>query len=101
ALVRQRMTPTSDKSLAGEHRCFCALLEKHRDLFDSEVHYRFARDWLTLKYHWLGGHRLRVAAGLVRLGLAHPLGTMQRLVQAVPNLGINRAFRRFHAVSRP
>lgn len=99
-LVLQRMTLTTDKSLEDEQRYASALLEKHRDLFDTEEGYRFARDWLELKNRWLAGRRWRFAAGLARLGVAHPVGTMQRLKRALPNLGINRAFRQFHAASK-
>jgi len=96
-LVRQRMTLTADKTLADERRYALALLDKHRDLFGSAVRYRFARDWLELKHHWLARRRLAFTASLLRLGGTHPLGTAQRLVRALPNFGINRAFRRFHA----
>lgn len=99
-LVLQRMTPTTDKSLADEQRYATALLEKHRDLFDTDDGYRFARDWLALKHQWLAGRRLRFATGLARLGIAHPVNTVRRLLRALPNFGINRAFRQFHAAPK-
>jgi glycosyltransferase involved in cell wall biosynthesis len=96
-LVIQTMKATLDKSLAGEAFFAISLIDKHRDLFESEPDYLFARNWVALKHHWLANRRLRFAAGLARLGLTRPAGTGQRLLGALPNLGLNRAFRRFHA----
>jgi glycosyltransferase involved in cell wall biosynthesis len=95
--VIQTMKATVDKSIAGEALFAMALIDKHHDLFESEADYLFARDWLGLKHHWLANRRLRFAAGLARLGLARPAFTGRRLTAALPNLGLNRAFRRFHA----
>lgn len=99
-MVLQHMTPTTDKSLKDEQRYAGALLEKHRDLFDSEQSYRFARDWLELKHHWLAGRRWRFATGLARVSVAHPVITAERLLLALPNFGINRAFRQFHSAPK-
>lgn len=99
-LVRQQMTPTADKSLADEQRYALDLIDKHRDLFDGDEGYRFARDWITLKHLWLKGEQLGFAAGLARLGATHPVSTTQRLLRALPNLALNRAFRQFHAAPK-
>lgn len=99
-LVHQRMTLTADKTLADERRYALAVIDKHRDLFASAARYRFARDWLELKHDWLARRRLAFAARLLRLGANHPVGTTQRLLRALPNFGINRAFRQFHAAPR-
>ena len=96
-LVIQTMKATLDKSLAGEAFFAMSLIDKHRDLFESEPDYLFARNWVALKHDWLANHWLRFAAGLARLGLTRPAGTGRRLLGALPNLGLNRAFRRFHA----
>ena len=96
-LVVQTMTATVDKSLAREQFFAMEFLDKHRDLFESEAEYLFARNWAAIKHHWLANRRLRFAAGLARLGFAHPACTGRRLMGALPNLGLNRAFRRFHA----
>lgn len=95
-LVTQTLTATPEKSLEDEKRYRLALIDKHREVFDDERHYRFSREWAETKYVWLGGDRLSFARRLVRSGLGHPLLTWQRIRLALPTLEGNRAFARFH-----
>lgn len=94
-LVTQTMTRTSDKSLDDEKRWSLALIDKHRDVFLSEGEQTFCRDWVELRYAWLGARRGEFARRLARLAARHPARTWQRLRLALPNLGGNRALGRF------
>lgn len=95
-LVTQTMTRTSDKSLADEERWTLAVIDKHRDFFDSDDRYRFCREWIELRYDWIGRRRGRFAGRLLRLGAWHPALTWQRLSLALPNAAGNRALGRLH-----
>lgn len=95
-LVTQTLTRTSDKSLAGELTYKLRLVDKHRGEFDNPGHYRYCREWLIAKHHWLAGHRLRFSAYMAKAAITHPLHTWQRLRLALPTLAGNRAFSRFH-----
>ncbi len=94
-LVTQHMTGTSDKSLDTLRELFLTVVDKHRSMFGSDMVYRFSRRWFSLKYDWLAGRRTRFAAGIVALGLGHPVLTWRRIRMAIPNLAHNRAFSRF------
>jgi glycosyltransferase involved in cell wall biosynthesis len=95
-LVLQSMTKTTDKDLAQEKQYTLAMLEKHRDLFEDESLYEFCREWVELKHLWLGDERAALAVLLAQLGLRRPSLTFRRLYNALPSVGGNRAFRRFH-----
>ena len=95
-LVTQTMTKTSEKSLASEEHFNLALIDKHRDFFDSEAQYHFCREWVELRYDWIARRRGSFAARLLRLGASHPALTWQRLRLALPNAAGNRALGRLH-----
>lgn len=95
-LVVQNMTRSMDKSLTGEKKFMLMLLDKHRDVADRAGLYDFCRRWIDIKQAWLEGRKAAFIGALVGLALRHPLQTARRLALAVPNIGINRAFGRFH-----
>ncbi len=95
-LVLQNMTKSLDKSLAGEKKFMLMLLDKHRDVADRAGLYDFCHRWIDIKHAWLEGRKVAFIEALVGLALRHPLQTARRLVLAVPNIGLNRAFGRFH-----
>lgn len=95
-LVVQRMTKTFDKSLADERRYMLMLLDKHQDVPNKYGMYDFCRRWIDIKQAWLEGHKLAFAFNLMSVVVIHPWLTFRRLVLALPNLGLNLAFGRFH-----
>jgi hypothetical protein len=90
------MTKTTEKSLAEEFRNILILMNKHRAFFDQAGQYEFCLTWLYAKKAWLEGGLGRFARTMVPLAFSHPIWTMNRLLLAVPNIGNNRAFSRFH-----
>lgn len=98
-LVIQTMTKTFDKSLQEEYRNMRRLLEKHRDFLEREGQYEFCCEWLNLKQAWLERRRVAFAMRLLRLALTRPLLTLRRLYIALQNIGVNRAFSRFHGAA--
>ncbi len=94
--VIQTMTKTSDKNLVDEYRYILALMEKHRDVMDRVGQYRFCKRWIAGKQAWL--ERRYVDFGMVigSLAIMNPFLTVRRLALALPNIGLNRAFSRFH-----
>jgi GT2 family glycosyltransferase len=95
-LVVQTMTKTSDKSLAEEYRNTLLLMDKHRDVMDSMGQYGFCRQWIDAKQLWLKSRRTDFALAFLSLSLAHPVLTVSRLARSIPNIGLNRALRRFY-----
>lgn len=95
-LVVQTMNRSSEKSLADERRYMLLLLEKHRDVPDRVGLYSFCCRWVDAKHAWLEGRMIDFLARFLLLALTHPLRSVRRLVLALPNLGLNRAFRYFH-----
>lgn len=95
-LVIQTMTKTSEKSLAEEYRNMLLLLEKHRAIMERAGQYDFCRHWIDAKQAWLEGRRADFVLALSSLALTHPVLTGRRLALALPNIGLNRAFSRFH-----
>jgi len=95
-LVTQTMTSTSEKSLAEEYRNMRILMEKHRALMEEAGQYDFCLRWLDAKQAWLTERRAAFVKELSYLAFRHPLLTVRRLALALPNMGTNRAFSRFH-----
>jgi len=95
-LVRQTMTKTNDKSLADERYHTHLLLNKHRDVADRYGMYNFCQRWIDIKYQWLEGRKFSFAFALMGQVLAHPWLVYRRLMAALPNIGLNKAFSRFH-----
>jgi hypothetical protein len=101
ALVVQSMTKGSDKTLAEEYRNIVALINKHRGLIDRAGEFEFCRDWVYAKQAWLEGRFAEFVRKMAALVFFHPLLTMNRLLLAVPNSGLNTAFKHFHLANRP
>ncbi|WP_085578699.1 glycosyltransferase family 2 protein [Thalassospira mesophila] len=95
-LVSQTMTQTSDKSLEDEHRYMLIIMKKHRDIIEETGQYNFCLRWLEGKQAWLKGDRVRFGYFLIRTALTNPVQTFRRLSESLPNLALNRAFRKFH-----
>lgn len=96
-LVSQKMTKTADKSLRDEYFYMRLLFEKHQAIMEREGEYDFCCKWLKMKQAWLEHHQISFYGQLLKLGLTHPLLTLRRLYTALPSIGLNRAFSRFHA----
>jgi hypothetical protein len=94
--VIQTMTKTPEKSLRDEYCNMRRLMEKHRAIMEREGQYDFCCEWLELKQTWLERRHLDFVRRLFRLSLNNPVLTLRRLYLALPNIGINRAFSRFH-----
>lgn len=99
-LVIQTMTKTSEKNLAEEYRNLLLLMEKHRAIMERAGQYEFCRQWIDAKQAWLEGRRAAFVLALSSLVVTHPILTGRRLAIALPNIGLNRAFSRFHGGSR-
>lgn len=97
-LVIQKMTKTPEKSLENEYENMRILLAKHRNIMEVEGDgvYSFCCDWVQIKYEWLQSKYLAFLAHFLRLMLIHPILTFKRLIMALPNIRVNRAFSRFH-----
>jgi hypothetical protein len=90
------MTKTPEKSLAEEYRNVLVLINKHRGFMDRTGQYEFCLRWVHAKQAWLDGRLGHFARIMASLAFFHPVLTASRLALAVPNLGLNRAFSRFH-----
>ena len=96
-LVIQMMTRTSEKNLVEEYRNMLLLMEKHRAIMDGAGQYDFCRRWIAAKQAWLEGRHTAFVLALSWLALSHPILTGRRLALSLPNVGLNRAFSRFHS----
>src|SRR5262245_51747432 len=95
-LVVQTMTKTSEKTLKEEHRNMIAVLNKHRDIVDRAGEYEFSMRWMEAKQAWLEARLSLFAWRMAGAMLAHPILSLNRMIFAMPNVGLNRAFSRFH-----
>jgi glycosyltransferase involved in cell wall biosynthesis len=96
-LVVQYMGRNSPKSLEQEYYYHKMVLKKFSDFLKSEGQYAFCRKWLDLKYCWLlKSYRSFFVKGVI-IFYKHPGYTLKRLIQAIPNIGINNQFRQFHS----
>lgn len=95
-LVEQTMTKTDEKSLFYEYYYWRKILEKHRPIIESKGKFDFSISWLDMKQNWLERKRLSFLLHLSKLLIKHPILTLQRLLFALPNIGLNNEFSRFH-----
>ncbi len=95
-LVIQTMTKTAEKSITDEFRYARLLLEKHKAFIGSEKEYAFCYEWLKLKEAYLETNYLDFVIKLLKLLIANPLLVLKRIYLALPNMRINKSFRRFH-----
>ena len=95
-LVHQYMTKTSEKSLTDEYMYMRYILEKHRDIGDSESTYQFSLAWLGLKHKFLEKRFGSFLVGFVFLAMTNPVKTLKRAALSFPSVGVNLAFSRFH-----
>ena len=95
-LVAQTMTKTSEKSLRDEYQYMQRLLYKHREFIEQEAQFNFSLVWLDLKQSWMENHHLTFVKLLFKLSFSYPILTIRRLIFSLPNIGLNRAFSRFH-----
>lgn len=99
-LVKQRMTATSDKSLDGEIFYRNLLLKKHRTFIETMGSWEFSLKFFKLRSSWLKKDFLSFMGYLMMLVAKHPVRTFERLSLALPNIGLNSAFRQFHAMDK-
>ena len=95
-LVTQTMTKTSEKSLEDEHFFTKKLVYKHRSFIEQHGSFKFCLAWLDLKQALLTRQRVSFLSKLIWLLARFPILSMRRLVCAIPNFALNRAFSRFH-----
>ncbi len=96
ALVRQTMTLASDKKLEEEKYYAFKLIEKHKSFIQAHMDYRFCSQWLDAKYDLLQKQRSSFIYKIMWLLLKHPILTMLRIKWALPNIGFNLRFIKFH-----
>jgi hypothetical protein len=73
-----------------------AVLNKHRDIVDRAGEYEFSMRWMEAKQAWLEARLPLFAWKMAGAMLAHPILSLNRMILAMPNFGLNRAFSRFH-----
>lgn len=98
-LVTQTMSATSDKPIAAELGYGLYLLDKHRDLFQSDAEYSFCRSWLEVKDSWMRRARLEFIRRVVMVCMRYPLRTLHRARMGMPNIAGNLAVSRLHETS--
>jgi glycosyltransferase involved in cell wall biosynthesis len=95
-LVKQTMTKTSEKSLQEEYVYNSMMLKKHHILLEREGQYDFCRRWVEIKFTWLQNHRFDFLMKFFSIAITHPVLTGIRLINALPNIGINLSMQRFY-----
>jgi GT2 family glycosyltransferase len=95
-LVIQTMTPSSDKSIDIEYENTMLMLKKHCHIMEDAGQYDFCSKWMNLKFAWLKRQRIIFGLNFLSLLITYPILTTLRLLRALPNIGINKSFRRFH-----
>jgi glycosyltransferase involved in cell wall biosynthesis len=95
-LVVQTMTTASDKQIADERIYARQMYKKHKAFLLSAGRGKFDIDWLEAKHDYWEGARLRFITRLMCLFCLHPLLSIERVMNALPNMGYNMALRHFH-----
>jgi glycosyltransferase involved in cell wall biosynthesis len=94
-LVKQTMTKTPEKNLQEEYIYNNMMLKKHRDIM-NEKQYVFCCQWIDIKFTWLKKDVQNFLKKLFFISIQHPVLTGIRFINALPNIKINMARRRFY-----
>ena len=84
-LVTQYMTVSSDKRIELERRFVLQWFDKYRDYVSQMGWYEHAREWLDIKFDYLGDKKARFLTRMFLLFVRHPLKTALRLYWTWPN----------------
>lgn len=95
-LVRQYMTLTKDKSLAGEALYQFKMLEKYRLFLEGEGRYDFARLFNLFRAATFQRNYVAAIVLISRLILQYPILTVKRMRLIPQNFETNMRFMRFH-----
>jgi glycosyltransferase involved in cell wall biosynthesis len=95
-LVLQTMTLSNDKKLSEEKIYFLKLLQKNKIFIEKYYPYAACYSWSQARYDFLMGERKKFLFALLKLFLRYPVFTLQRVFWALPNIGFNFSFSRFH-----
>lgn len=96
-LVKQIMTPGTEKTLEEEKKYYTDLIIKHAIFIrNSGVSPLFCAKWLEAKHEYLRGNKLSFALKMLRLLIKYPRLCFQRLKWAWPNKKFNDHARKFY-----
>lgn len=94
-LYRQHATVSSDKSAQKNYEAEIRLIEKHKDYLRHKGRYRYARDWIEVRFHHFNRQPFRLAASLLMFLARHPLAGFRHLLTTGP-----RRFRHERRINR-
>lgn len=95
-LVIQTMTKTSEKNLEEELKVYQNLINKHRNIIERYSSYDFVAKFYDLRNAWYSEKWIIFFKKLKFLILNHPFLTSQRLILALQNISVHKAFKDFH-----
>jgi glycosyltransferase involved in cell wall biosynthesis len=95
-LVIQNMTKTSEKSLDEELKMNMYFVNKYRYLIERYVNYNFIIEYYNLRNSWFKGEWKIFLKRLLILTFKYPTLTSLRLILALKNYNIHKAFKNFH-----
>jgi len=98
-LVRQQMTPSTDKSLSAIEIFTLMVFELHHNLFDSDQQYKFCREWVQFKFRIIAGTKRAAMYQFVRVFSINPLQCLLRLKRSLPNFYRNKQFSQFTQIA--
>lgn len=87
ALVVQKMTVGTEKSLVAELDAYTALHDKYRSLLEKMGWYEFSLSWGNIRRAHLQSGATRALALALKLGLRHPVKMLKKLYWSLPAHG--------------
>jgi ADP-heptose:LPS heptosyltransferase/glycosyltransferase involved in cell wall biosynthesis len=95
-LLDQHMTLSGDKDMNAESGNWRLVIEKHQDLLAATRWLAFVRHWSAVRHHYLAGHRLKTACGLLFGIMRFPVKSILKMKWALRNRESHRTLRRLH-----
>tara|TARA_Y100000816_G_C26108138_1_gene589776 strand:+ start:2405 stop:3379 length:975 start_codon:yes stop_codon:yes gene_type:complete len=99
-LVIQTMTKTLEKNLDEELKVYQYLINKHRNIIEKYSSYDFVVEFYNLRNAWYTEKWVTFFKQLCFLIFRYPFLTMQRLILALQNISIHKAFKDFHKIEK-
>jgi glycosyltransferase involved in cell wall biosynthesis len=97
-LVIQTMTRSGEKNLTTEKEFHEKIYRKYSGELGRQAT-DFALKWLELRHLFLTHRKFFFASRLIALMVRHPVLSARKIFWALPNIGFNRRFARFHKVA--
>lgn len=95
-LIHQAMTTGAEKTLDKEYNVEKFFTEKHKEFLQKEGWYKFAIEWLDVRYANLHNRKIKFLFLLGLMFFKYPIKTVKKLIWSMPAKDTRSSFKKWH-----